>query len=239
MREDNLALIAKARSGDADAADLLVSGNLGLIWSAVRRFFGRGYDPDDLFQIGCIGFLKAVEGFDTSYGTQFSTYAVPKITGEILRFMRDDQMVKVGRGLKEKSMKIRQKRAELEQSLGRDPTVSELAQACGMEPEELAAEAATGSAESLQQPLTDSGFSLEQLVHDDAEERMLEHTALRLAIRALPKQEQQVIALRYYRGLTQQKAAEVLHVSQVQISRIERRAIAALRSAMRDSDDTS
>lgn len=236
MREKNLALVALAQRGDKAAAEQLIEENTGLIWSSARRFFNRGYEPDDLFQLGCIGFLKAVEGFDPTFGTQFSTYAVPKITGEMLRFMRDDQMVKVSRGLKEKGQRIRQKRMELEQQLGREPTVSELSKACGMEPEELAAESATGHAESLQQTCGESGTSLEHRIHDDLEERMLEHTSLRLAIRTLPQKEQEVIALRYYRGFTQQKSAEILRVSQVQISRLERRAIANLRIALQDTE---
>ena len=110
MTEDNISLLQKARSGDQQALEQLVENNTGLIWSVARRFFGRGYEPDDLFQLGSVGFLKAVQGFDLSYGTQFSTYAVPKITGEILRFLRDDSMVKVSRGLKERAAKIRQTR---------------------------------------------------------------------------------------------------------------------------------
>lgn len=231
-----MALVALAQKGDRAAAEQLVEANTGLIWNSAKRFFNRGYEPEDLFQLGCIGFLKAVDGFDLAFGTQFSTYAVPKITGEILRFMRDDQMVKVSRGLKEKGRKIRQKRSELEQRLGRDPTVSELSEACGMEPEELAVEMATGHAESLQQACGENGLALEQTIHDDAEDRMLEHTALRLAIRSLPQKEQEVIALRYYRGYTQQKTADILHVSQVQISRLERRAIENLKVAMQESE---
>lgn len=235
MTDENLALIRKAQQGDPNALEALVENNSGLIWSVVRRFFGRGCDPDDLFQLGSIGFLKAVNGFDDQYGTQFSTYAVPKITGEILRFLRDDGMVKVSRGMKERAVKIRSAKSVLEQKLGREPTVGELADACGMEPEEIAsAELAVGTAQSLQETDAETGFSLELIVSDNGEERLLEYAALRQAIEALPMREREVIGLRFYRGFTQQKTAEILRVSQVQVSRLERRAIQSLRSSMSD-----
>lgn len=237
MTEDNITLLQQARSGDEEALSRLVENNTGLIWSVARRFFGRGYEPDDLFQLGSVGFLKAVQGFDLSYGTQFSTYAVPKITGEILRFLRDDSMVKVSRGLKERAAKIRQTRALLEQKLGRDPTVREIAEESGLEPEEIAAaETATGYAQSLQETDEETGFSLEQIVSDNSEERMLEYAALRQAVSMLPQREQQVIALRFYRGMTQQSTAKILQVSQVQVSRLERRAISALREMIGEDE---
>ena len=235
MTEDNFSLLRKAKNGDENALTRLVENNTGLIWSVVRRFFGRGYEPDDLFQLGSVGFLKAVQGFDLSYGTQFSTYAVPKITGEILRFLRDDSMVKVSRGVKERSNRIRQIRSELEQQLGREPTVGEIAEVSGFEPEEIAmAETATGYAKSLQDADAETGFSLEQIISDNTEERMLEYAALRQAIETLPEREREVIALRFYRGLTQQKTAAILRVSQVQVSRLERRAITALREQLHE-----
>lgn len=237
MTEDNITLLQQARSGDEEALSRLVENNTGLIWSVARRFFGRGYEPDDLFQLGSVGFLKAVQGFDLSYGTQFSTYAVPKITGEILRFLRDDSMVKVSRGLKERAAKIRQTRALLEQKLGRDPTVREIAEESGLEPEEIAAaDTATGYAQSLQETDEETGFSLEQIVSDNSEERMLEYAALRQAVSMLPQREQQVIALRFYRGMTQQSTAKILQVSQVQVSRLERRAISALREMIGEDE---
>lgn len=237
MTEDNITLLQQARSGDEEALSRLVENNTGLIWSVARRFFGRGYEPDDLFQLGSVGFLKAVQGFDLSYGTQFSTYAVPKITGEILRFLRDDSMVKVSRGMKERAAKIRQTRALLEQKLGRDPTVREIAEESGLEPEEIAAaETATGYAQSLQETDEETGFSLEQIVSDNSEERMLEYAALRQAVSMLPQREQQVIALRFYRGMTQQSTAKILQVSQVQVSRLERRAISALREMIGEDE---
>ena len=223
-----------AQAGDREAAGRLVEQNAGLIWSVARRYFGRGADPDDLYQLGCVGFLKALEGFDTDYGTKFSTYAVPKIAGEIRRFLRDDGMVKVSRGIKEQAAQIHLARVRLEQRLGREPTLSELSRETGLEPEDIAyAETATGPAESLQRESGEDGFTLELVLGDfTAEERMVEHVALRALIEELPERERQVIALRYYHGLTQQSCARVLHVSQVQVSRLERRAVETLRARM-------
>ena len=223
-----------AQAGDREAAGRLVEQNAGLIWSVARRYFGRGADPDDLYQLGCVGFLKALEGFDTDYGTKFSTYAVPKIAGEIRRFLRDDGMVKVSRGIKEQAAQIHLARVRLEQRLGREPTLSELSRETGLEPEDIAyAETATGPAESLQRESGEDGFTLELVLGDyGAEERLVEHVALRAAIEKLPERERQVIALRYYHGMTQQASARVLHVSQVQVSRLERRAVEQLRDML-------
>ena len=138
MIEDVFALIGQAQAGDMAAKEQLVSENSGLIWSVVKRFFGHGVESDDLFQLGCVGFLKAVDGFDPAFGTQFSTYAVPKISGEIRRFLRDDGSVKVSRSLKERALRIRLSRSELEQTLGREPTVSEISQNTGFSIEDIA-----------------------------------------------------------------------------------------------------
>ena len=223
-----------AQEGDREAAGRLIEQNSGLIWSIARRYFGRGTDPDDLYQLGCVGFLKAIEGFDTEYGNKFSTYAVPKISGEIRRFLRDDGMVKVSRGVKEQAAQIHTVRVQLEQRLGREPTLSELSRETGLAPEDIAyAETATGPAESLQRESGEDGFTLELVLGDfGAEERMVEHVALRALIEKLPERERQVIALRYYHGMTQQSCARVLHVSQVQVSRLERRAVETLRTLM-------
>ena len=228
---DTITLIQRSQQGDRDASERLVTENTGLIWSIARRYFGRGVEPDDLFQLGCVGFLKAVEGFDTAYGTQFSTYAVPKIAGEIRRFLRDDGAVKVSRSVKERAQGIRTARTRLEQMLGREPTLSELAAETGLEPEEIAAaETATGPTESLQRENGETGFTLEHTLGDyEQEARMVEYADLREALRRLPERERQVIALRFYHGLTQQRAAELLHISQVQVSRLERRAVERMR----------
>lgn len=228
---DTLSLLDAARGGDNDACERLLLENSGLIWSVARRYYGRGVDPEDLYQLGCLGFLKAVRGFDTSYGTQFSTYAVPKIAGEIRRFLRDDGSVKVSRGIKERAMALRQCRQDLYHRLGRDPTVGELAQATGLEPEDIAAaETATLSVASLQSQTGEDGFTLESILGcDGMEEEVVERLALRQAIDALPDREQKVILLRFYKNLTQERTARILGVSQVQISRMERRAIGHLR----------
>ena len=234
MSESLYADLRLARDGDREAAGRLIEENSGLIWSIARRYFGRGADPDDLYQLGCVGFLKAIEGFDPDYGTKFSTYAVPKIAGEIRRFLRDDGMVKVSRGVKEQAAQIHTARVRLEQRLGREPTLSELSRETGIPPEDIAfAETATGPAESLQRESGEDGFTLELVLGDyGAEERMVEHVALRALIEKLPERERQVIALRYYHGMTQQSCARVLHVSQVQVSRLERRAVETLRGMM-------
>ena len=228
---DTLSLLDAARGGDNDACERLLLENSGLIWSVARRYYGRGVDPEDLYQLGCLGFLKAVRGFDTSYGTQFSTYAVPKIAGEIRRFLRDDGSVKVSRGIKERAMALRQCRQDLYHRLGRDPTVGELAQATGLEPEDIAAaETATLSVASLQSQTGEDGFTLESILGcDGMEEEVVERLALRQAIDALPDRERKVILLRFYKNLTQERTARILGVSQVQISRMERRAIGHLR----------
>ena len=228
---DTLSLLDAARGGDNDACERLLLENSGLIWSVARRYYGRGVDPEDLYQLGCLGFLKAVRGFDTSYGTQFSTYAVPKIAGEIRRFLRDDGSVKVSRGIKERAMALRQCRQDLYHRLGRDPTVGELAQATGLEPEDIAAaETATLSVASLQSQTGEDGFTLESILGcDGMEEEVVERRALRQAIDALPERERKVILLRFYKNLTQERTARILGVSQVQISRMERRAIGHLR----------
>lgn len=234
MSNDRAELICRAKAGDREAAQQLVEDNAGLIWCVARRFFGRGVEPDDLYQLGCVGFLKAIEGYDLSYGTQFSTYAVPKISGEIRRFLRDDGVVKVSRSIKEQAVKIRQARLLLEQRIGREPKMSELAAETGLSPEEIAfAETATGPADSIQRESGEDGFTLEMVLGDfGAEDKMVEYVALRAAIEKLPEREKQVIALRYYHGMTQQDSARVLHVSQVQISRLERRAVDLLRKLL-------
>ena len=231
---DAPALLDAARAGDNDACERLLIDNSGLIWSVARRYYGRGVDPEDLYQLGCLGFLKAVRGFDPSYGTQFSTYAVPKIAGEIRRFLRDDGAVKISRGVKERALDLRLKRQELCQRLGREPTVSELAGAAGLEVEDVAAaETAALSVASLQEETGEDGLSLETVLGDDGiEDQLIERLTLRQAIDELPERERMVIFLRYYKNLTQDRVSRVLGVSQVQVSRIERRAVQRLREAL-------
>lgn len=227
-------LILLSQQGDREAGELLIRENSGLIWSVARRFLGRGTESEDLYQLGCLGFLKAVEGFDLNYGTQFSTYAVPKIAGEIRRFLRDDGAIKVSRSLKEHSSLIRQTRSNLCNVLGRDPTVGELSAHTGLTPEEIAlAETATQEVESIHRESGEEGFTLENILTDtESEDRLVEKIALRQAIEDLPERERMVIRLRYFHGLTQDRVAKVLGVSQVQISRIEKKAIGTLRAGI-------
>ena len=226
------ALIRAYQTGDRAAGDRLVEENAGLIWSVACRFLGRGPEKEDLYQLGCLGFLKALRSFDTGYGTQFSTYAVPKIAGEIRRFLRDDGSVKLSRGVKERAARIARARAELEQTLGREPCLSELSARTGLEAEEIAAaETAVSAARSLEQEEGEEGFTLlDTLTDPEAEARLLEHVALREGLAALPEKERRVLLLRFFRGMTQQRVAGLLGVSQVQVSRLERKALEALRA---------
>lgn len=237
MTEQTVENLRKAKNGDKQAAETLIEENSGLIWSVARRFFGRGTEPDDLYQLGCVGFLKAIEGFDEGFGTQFSTYAVPKISGEIRRFLRDDGAVKVSRSIKEQAQRIKAIRTELEQRFGREPLLSEIAAETGLTAEEIAfAETATGPAESLQRENGEDGFTLEHMLCDaNGEERMIEQVSLRYAIENLPEKEKKAIYLRYFHGMTQESAARVLGVSQVQVSRLERRAVDKLREVLTDT----
>ena len=228
-----LTLLDRAQNGDNDACQQVLTENVGLIWSIVKRYSGCGVDTDDLYQLGCIGFIKAVKGFDLTYGTQFSTYAVLKIAGEIRRFLRDDGSVKVGRSLREKGQTLFYTRERLRHTLGREPQLSELAQETGMTVEEVAAvELANGPLESLQQETID-GLTLESTLGTDSpEEGMVEKIALREAIDSLPERERITILLRFFRGMTQEQTARILKVSQVQVSRLERKGLAKLREIL-------
>ena len=231
---DTAELLKRSHAGDKEARDRLVMENAGLVWSIVRRFIGRGPEPDDLFQIGNIGLIKAIDHFDTELGVRFSTYAVPMITGEIRRFLRDDGAVKVSRGLKEQSAAIKAARSRLTLQLGREPGLSELSCETGLAPEEIAmAETATAATESIYRETGEEGFTLENVLTDtESEERMVEKIALRQAIQTLPERERRVVSLRYFHGLTQQRTAQVLGISQVQVSRVERKALGLLRGKL-------
>lgn len=227
-------LIARSQAGDREAGEVLVTENSGLIWSVARRFIGRGVEADDLYQLGCLGFLKAVDGFDLNFGTQFSTYAVPKIAGEIRRFLRDDGAIKVSRSIKEQAANIKTARNLLINALGREPTILEISKQTGFTTEEIAlAETATAATESIQRETGEEGFSLETVLTDtESEESMVEKISLRQAIDKLQEREAMVIRLRYYHGLTQDRVSKVLAVSQVQVSRIEKKALENLRQLM-------
>ena len=224
---ETFALLEAAQSGDEEAGERVLRENTGLIWSVVRRYNGRGVEMEDLYQLGCIGFLKAVKGFDLTYGTQFSTYAVPKIAGEIRRFLRDDGAIKVSRTLRERSQSIYSAREKLRVQLGREPVLSELAEETGLSVEEIAdADLASAAPESFQQ-------EMETLLGTESpEESLIEQLSLRAAIDLLPERERMTILLRFFKALTQEQTARVLGVSQVQVSRLERRALQKLRTAM-------
>lgn len=227
-------LIRAAKNGDESAFEQIVKENSPLVWSIVRRFLGRGVDPDDLYQLGCLGLIKAVRGFDEGLGNQFSTYAVPKIAGEIRRFLRDDSTIKVSRVLKERSTKIRHTAEVLRAELGREATLSELAAATELTPEEIAqAECATTQTDSLNREINEDGQTLEDLLGNRGiEDNALEYISLSQAIETLPQRERIVIMLRFFRCMTQQQSAKVMGISQVQVSRIERSALNHLREKM-------
>ena len=226
-------LLEQAAAGNRSAEAQLLTENNGLIWSVARRYYGRGVEPDDLYQLACVGFIKAVRGFDPQRGYAFSTYAVPKIAGEIRRFLRDDGAVKVSRAVKERAVRLRRVQSELESRTGRSPTVSELAEAMGCTAEEIAAcEQAEAPVDSFERELAGGG-RLGDLVGDEG---MEEGTCLRLSLRealaALPDRDRTVLALRFSRDLTQQQVSRIIGVSQVQVSRIEKRAIQTLREKL-------
>ena len=229
-------LLDRAQNGDDEACERVLLENSGLIWSIVRRYYGCGVEVDDLYQLGCIGFIKAVKGFDLTYGTQFSTYAVPKIAGEIRRFLRDDGAIKVGRSVREKGQMLWGVRERLCQQLGREPQLSEVAKESGLSVEEIAGiDLANGAPESLQQE-TAEGLTLESMLGTDGpEEGLIEKIALREAIETLPEREKMTIFLRFFKGLTQQQTARILDVSQVQVSRLERKGLLRLREVLCDS----
>lgn len=228
-------LLDRAQKGDDAACQQVLTENTGLIWSIVKRYYGCGVEVDDLYQLGCIGFIKAVKGFDITYGTQFSTYAVPKIAGEIRRYLRDDGAIKVGRTMREKGQMLWSAREKMRTQLGREPKLSELSAETGMPAEEIASvELATGAPESLQQE-TREGLTLESTLGTDGpEEKLVEKIALREAIEALPEREKMTILLRFFKGLTQEQTARIIRVSQVQVSRLERKGLARLREMLQE-----
>ena len=229
-------LIEKAQAGDASARKILIEENLGLVHHIVKRFAGRGYETEDLFQTGTIGLMKAIDHFDLSYDVKFSTYAVPLIAGEIRRFLRDDGAIKVSRSLREQAAMVFTARERLKNALGREPALSELSEETGLSAEEIAqCELAVAAPDSLQRE-TGDGLTLEgALGGESPEEGLIERIALREAVDRLPEREKMTILLRFFKGLTQEQAARLLGVSQVQVSRLERRAIEKLRLALSDA----
>lgn len=235
--KDTTELILLAREGDRRARSILVENNIGLVWSIVRRFQNRGHETEDLFQIGCIGLIKAINKFDTSFDVRFSTYAVPMIIGEIKRFLRDDGIIKVSRSLKEVSNKVRITKEILIRELGREPSVSELAQRLDIPMEELVMAMEAGhSPESLFSPISE-GDSTSLLLIDkindscnDDEMDIIDRIALREIMDTLKPRERQIIILRYFKEKTQVQIARMLGISQVQVSRIEKKILEDIRN---------
>ena len=230
-----LETIKRAHQGDKAARDRLVQENMPLVWSIVRRFSNRGYEPEDLFQIGSIGLLKAIEKFDITYNVKFSTYAVPLISGEIKRFLRDDGMIKVSRSLKELSYKAYFAKEKLQEKLGRDPTLEELAETMEVEKEELVmAMESSGEVESLHKPIYQKDGNEIQLMDKleetgAQEEKVLNQMLLAQLLEGLEKEERQLIYLRYFANQTQSQVGKTLGISQVQVSRLEKKILKNLR----------
>ncbi len=233
--QDTLELIRKAKAGDKEAQDILVQNNIGLVWSVVKRFQNRGYELDDLFQIGCIGLIKAINKFDDTFQVKFSTYAVPMILGEIKRFIRDDGMIKVSRSLKETANKAKVVKEMLAKSLGREPTICEIADKMQIEAEELVMAMEAGSApESLYATLHEGDSSPILLIDridegSDDESKVINKIAIRQILDSLKPREKQIIILRYFKEKTQTQIANILGISQVQVSRIEKKILNEMR----------
>ncbi|MBQ7797297.1 MAG: SigB/SigF/SigG family RNA polymerase sigma factor [Lachnospiraceae bacterium] len=235
---DTTLYIKRAHEGDKEARDRLVTENMGLIWSIVRRFAGRGYDLEDLFQIGSIGLMKAIDKFDLSMDVKLSTYAVPMITGEIRRFLRDDGMIKVSRPLKELAMKAGMAREKLEFSLGREPTIEEIAKEVGASREEIAASLEAGAeVESIYRPVSredeHGGCLIDKIAENSSEnEKLLNRIVLEDLLKGLKPQEQRIIVERYFENKTQTVIANGLGISQVQVSRLEKKILKELREKL-------
>ncbi|MCH5209427.1 MAG: SigB/SigF/SigG family RNA polymerase sigma factor [Oscillospiraceae bacterium] len=237
MIHNNAALIERAREGDKQAENILVEKNMGLVYSIVKRYANRGYEVEDLTQIGAIGLIKAVKKFNPEFNVQFSTYAVPMIAGEIKRFLRDDGAVKISRTLKEIAMKGWRSEEMLRRELNREPTINEIARECGIDADSLieAFEAATPP-ESIYESVYDNGEKeirlLDVIAGDEIEDDVINKVMIDDILRRLTPREKEIILLRYFRGKTQAEIAKVIGVSQVQISRIEKKAIERIKSEM-------
>lgn len=232
---DNAELLKKAVEGNEDAVARLMENNAGLVRSIAQRFVGRGVELEDLLQIGSLGMLKAVKSFDESYNTAFSTYAVPLIIGEIRRYLRDDGMIHVGRRTRKLGAQILRVREEYVSKHGHEPRVEELAELCGVEKEELVfALDATSPIASLNESVGDTGLTLETTIADSNDDilALTERIALKSALDELPTQWRKIVYLRYFKSLTQQQCASILGITQVKISREEKKILAYLRDKL-------
>ncbi|TCP31728.1 RNA polymerase sigma (RpoX/SigF) subunit [Scopulibacillus darangshiensis] len=234
--EEVKSLIQRSQDGDKEARDLIVQRNMRLVWSVVQRFLNRGYESDDLFQIGCIGLLKSVDKFDLSYDVKFSTYAVPMIIGEIQRFIRDDGAVKVSRSLKETGNKVRKKRDELSKKLGRNPTVNEIASALEISPEDVVmSQEAIRSPSSIHETVYENDgdpITLLDQISDKEEGQWFDKIAVREAVQHLQERERLIVYLRYFKDQTQSEVAKRLGISQVQVSRLEKKILEDIKGQM-------
>jgi len=237
-QEEVMELIERSHTGDKDAQDELVRSNVGLVSTVVKRFMSRGYEYEDLFQIGCIGLLKAIKNFDTSYNVRFSTYAVPMIMGEIKRFMRDDGPIKVSRNLKETGRKVRQVKEKLSKKYGRDVTVEEVAMELCITCEDVVMGMESLAApEYLYDTIRQDDGAPVMLIDKIGEDKdygsdVIDKVALKELINELDPKSRQVIMLRYFKDMTQQQVAEMLGISQVQVSRIEKKVLEYMKKAM-------
>ncbi len=236
--EHTLALIGRAHQGDKVARDKVYEENIGLIYSVVKRFAGRGVEAEDLFQIGSIGLLKAVDKFDTSFEVKFSTYAVPMIIGEIRRYLRDTGIIKVSRSLKESQYRVFKIREDLEKKLGREPSVTELAEAAEISLEELNMVLEAGAeVESLHKTIYQGeGTELSLLdkipEKENRQEKLLDKVLLEELLGRLEAEERKLIYMRYFQDMTQTEIARQLHISQVQVSRMEKRILKKLKKLL-------
>lgn len=233
--DDTAKLIQMAHAGDKMARDQLVMNNVGLVWSIVRHFAGRGYEMEDLFQIGSIGLLKAIDKFNLDFEVKLSTYAVPMITGEIKRFLRDDGMIKVSRSIKELGMRVRCAREKMSYELGRDPSIAEIAEEVGASTEEVAASMeAAAEVESIYKPVgngEDQKLCLLDKLQDESEaqEHMMNQMVLKELLMRLNERDREIILRRYYENQTQSQIAADMDISQVQVSRLEKKILRQMR----------
>ncbi len=236
--EEVAVLIARAQAGDKEAREVLIEKNLGLVHHIVKRFLGRGYDAEDLFQIGSIGLMKAIDKFDLSFEVKFSTYAVPMISGEIKRFLRDDGMVKVSRSLKENGWKVKQAAERIAHEKGRDASLQEIGEATGLSKEDIVmAMEASVEVESIYKSVYQSDGNEIYLVDrlpekKDENEVLLNRMLLQQLLGELGDEERRLITLRYFQDKTQVEVAKKLGVSQVQVSRMEKRILVRMRERL-------
>lgn len=238
--EETMVLIERSHHGDKEAREQLVEENMGLVWSIVKRFAGRGTDMEDLFQIGAMGLIKAIDKFDTSFDVKFSTYAVPMIAGEIKRFLRDDGIVKVSRTLKENCWKIKRETQEFRLRTGREPTMEELSALTDLLPEEIAqALESSAEVESIYRTIPQKDGSevclldrMENQSQGNSMQQLLNRVVLEQLLLELPDMERRLIIMRYMQDKTQSEVARVLGVSQVQVSRLEKRILRQMREKL-------